>query len=319
MPPSFAHDARTRATQAGPTTIWCWPRATPDRYPPGSGAADGPRHRAPARPKLAVLRPSQLYLPARWPSRYLLPDSASDEAHLVSMCDDPAYVYALTVYTLLSDDLFNSKWRFVELILDGRTRGITSWMEKTREELVRDFARVSGVMRRRYPVGTNEGFEVLYSINDDLVAPATRYQDFMTKIAPLSGAPLISALREQLDYDQYLRYLANQSVLQSGDYIDELYHWQRTGQWNGRHYRDLSLGMAWDPRAIPPATPAGPTPMSTPTAWPMVPSPVWTSRSCPMRWSARLRHQAVKSCCQSADPTRMANCVSIARTALQAG
>lgn len=243
-----AHDARTRATQAGANYDLVLAKSdfqTGIRLAPGQPTLTATAHLH-GQSSLSCDRHSYTFQ-LDGPSRYLLADSASDEYTLVSMCDDPAYVYAPTVYTLLSDDLFNSKWRFVELVLDGRTRGIYILMEKTREELVRDFARVTSVMRRLYPSGTNEGFEVLYSSNDDLVAPATRYKDFMTKIAPLSGAPLISALREQLDYDQYLRYLANQSVLQSGDYIDELYL-IGSEQANGMGATTETYRfMAWDP------------------------------------------------------------------------
>lgn len=181
------------------------------------------------------------------PDRYLLPNSASDEYTLISMCDDPAYVYSPTVYSLLSGDLFTSTYRFVELIIDGRTRGIYMLVEKTREELQRDHSRVRTVMRRLYPSGGNDTFEVLYSDNGDLVAPVNRYRAFMTKIAPLTGDALVAALRENMDLDQYMRYLANQSIFRSGDYIDELYvhaSEQADGKGGvGETYRF----MAWDP------------------------------------------------------------------------
>jgi hypothetical protein len=181
------------------------------------------------------------------PDRYLMPNSAADEYSLIAMCDDPAYVYAPSVYSLLAGDLFTSTYRFVELIIDGRTRGIYMLVEKTREEVERDHGRVTTVMRRQYPSGTNEMFEVLYSNNDDLVAPVNRYRAMMTKIAPLSGDALIAALRENMDFEQYMRYLANQSVFRSGDYIDELYvhaSEQADGKGGvGETYRF----MAWDP------------------------------------------------------------------------
>lgn len=181
------------------------------------------------------------------PNRYLLPDSASDEYTLVSMCDDPAYVYAPTVYSLLSDDLFTSKFRFIEFIIDGKTQGIYMLVEKNKEELARDLARVSAVMRRQYPSGGNDAFEVLYSNSTDLTAPANRYKAFAMEIAPLSGDALVTSLRNHMDLDQYMRYLGNQSVLRSGDYIDELYligSEQANGQGGiGETYRF----MAWDP------------------------------------------------------------------------
>lgn len=181
------------------------------------------------------------------PDRYLMPNSASDEYTLISMCDDSAYVHAPTVYRLLAGDLFTSTFRFVEVVIDGTTRGIYMLVEKNREEIVRDHARVTTVMRRGYPQGANDMFEVLYSNNDDLVAPVNRFRSFITEITPLSGDPLIAALRNHMDLEQYMRYMANQSVFRSGDYIDELYV----------HASELADGMggvgetyrfmAWDP------------------------------------------------------------------------
>lgn len=181
------------------------------------------------------------------PNRYLLPDSASDEYTLISMCDDPAYVYAPTVYSLLTDDLFPSKFRFIELIVDGKTQGIYMLVEKTKEELARDLARVSAVMRRLYPSGGNDTFEVLHSDTTDLTAPANRYKAFAMEIAPLSGDALVTALRNHMDLDQYMRYLGNQSVLRSGDYIDELYL-MGSEQANGQGgTNEVYRFMAWDP------------------------------------------------------------------------
>lgn len=180
-------------------------------------------------------------------ARYLMPDSATDEYTLISMCDDPAYVYAPTVFSLYDDDLFTMKHRFVEFIIDGKTRGIYILMEKAQDELRQDHARTSGVMRRQYPIGTADAFEVLYSDSLDPLAPANRYKDFITAITPLSGETLISAARTQLDLDQYLRYLANQSILRSGDYIDEAY-FIGTEQANGMGGTvETYRVMAWDP------------------------------------------------------------------------
>lgn len=180
------------------------------------------------------------------PARYLLPDSASDEYILISMCDDPAYVYAPSVFGLLDDDLFFLKRRFVEVVIDGRTQGIYILMEKPQDELRRDTARTTAVMRRQYPAGSNDVFEVTYS-STDLAAPASRYQAFFTRITPLSGAELISELRNQLDLDQYLRYLANQSIFRSGDYIDEAFFFA-SEQANGLGaVGETYRVMTWDP------------------------------------------------------------------------
>lgn len=181
------------------------------------------------------------------PDRYLMPGSATDEYTLISMCDDLAYMYAPTAYGLFAEDLFSLKRRFVEFVIDGKTRGIYLLLEKTKEEQVRDSARVTSVMRRQYPQGANDFFEVLHPDTGDLAAPLNRFRAFAAQIAPLTGDALVSALRNQLDLDQYLRYLAHQSVLRSGDYIDEVY-FTGTEQANGMGgTTETYRVMAWDP------------------------------------------------------------------------
>lgn len=181
------------------------------------------------------------------PARHLLPDSASDEFYLISMCDDRAYMYSSTAYDLFNGDLFSLRHRLVEFVIDGKSKGIYRLMEKAREGIVRDHARVSTVMRRDYPSETEDIFEVAYPTTGDLTAPVTRYAEFAAQIAPLEGDALIEALRGKLDLDLYLRWLASQSILQSGDYVDEAYFIgveQADGKGQiGEAYRV----MPWDP------------------------------------------------------------------------
>jgi hypothetical protein len=242
-----AHDARIKAAEVSPynDTLAVSDFQTQVRLAPGQPTILATAH---LRGRSSLRCPRHSYtLQLEGPERYLLPDSASDEYLLISMCDDSAYVYAPSVYTLLSGDLFPSKFRFVEFILDGKTRGIYMLMEKTREELVRDSARARSVMRRQYPSGNLESFEVLWSDDDNLASPAARYQQFMTSISALTGDALVAALRNQLDLDQYLRYLASQSIFRSGDYIDELFL-SGTEQADGRGgIGETYRFMAWDP------------------------------------------------------------------------
>ena len=242
-----AHDARLRATQAA---TFDEPLARSDfdlqvRLAPGQPTVLAQAHLH-GNGSLRCDRHSYS-LQLSGSARYLMPDSATDEFTLISMCDDLAYVYAPTVYGLLSDDLFPLKFRFIELIIDGQTRGIYQIIEKTSDELISDNARVSSIMRRQYPMGTQEFFEVVYADTPDLLAPRNRFAAFAAQIAPLSGDALVSALRNQMDLDQYLRYLANQSIFKSGDYIDEVY-FIGTEQANGLGgITETYRVMAWDP------------------------------------------------------------------------
>lgn len=242
-----AHDARIRATQSG-TYNEALARSdfeTQVRLAPGQPTVLATAHLH-GQGSLSCERKSYT-IQLTGADRYLIQDSATDEYTLISMCDDPAYVYAPTVFGLYANDLFTMKHRFVEFVIDGKTRGIYMLVEKAQDELRRDHARTSGVLRRQYPVGTADAFEVLYSDSLDPLAPSTRYKAFIAQLAPLTGDALITAARSQLDLEQYLRYLANQSILRSGDYIDEAY-FIGTEQANGMGGTSETYRvMAWDP------------------------------------------------------------------------
>jgi hypothetical protein len=242
-----AHDARIRATQSA-TYNEALARSdfeTQVRLAPGQPTVLATAHLH-GQGSLSCERKSYT-IQLTGPARYLIPDSASDEYTLISMCDDPAYVYAPTVFDLYKDDLFTLRYRFVEFVIDGKTKGIYLLLEKAQDELRQDNARTSGVLRRQYPVGTADAFEVLYSDSTDPLAPSTRYKAFVAQIAPLAGDALITAARNTIDLDQYLRYLANQSILKSGDYIDEAY-FIGTEQANGMGGTiEAYRVMAWDP------------------------------------------------------------------------
>lgn len=181
------------------------------------------------------------------PDRFFMPNSATDEITLISMCDDSAYVYSPTVYRMLYDELFPLASRFVELVIDGTTNGIYLMVEKTKEELIRDNARTMSVMRRDYPQNGADFFEVEYSHTEDINAPANRYKDFTAAITPLSGDALIADMNKRMDLDQYLSFLAHQSVLQSGDYIDEMYFFGSEQADGLGGTTETYRVMAWDP------------------------------------------------------------------------
>lgn len=242
-----AHDARIKAAEVAPydDVLARSDFETQVRLAPGQPTVIATAH---LHGNSSIRCPRHSYVISLTGSdRYLMPDSASDEYTLVSMCDDPAYVYAPTALRMFSDDLFPLKFRFVEFVIDGNTRGIYLLMEKTKDELVRDNARVTSVMRREYPQGGSDFFEVLLSDTADLNDPINRWKFFAARIATLSGDELIAALRSQLDLDQYLRYLAAQSVFRSGDYIDEVFFYG-TEQANGvGGVTETYRMMAWDP------------------------------------------------------------------------
>jgi hypothetical protein len=73
------------------------------------------------------------------------------------------------------------------------------------------------------------------------------YERIVTGLAGLKGKALLQALRATLDLDQFLRWLALMSVLENGDYVDELifYATDSVGA-DGKPSLYYSV-MGWDP------------------------------------------------------------------------
>jgi hypothetical protein len=183
--------------------------------------------------------------------RYLMPGSATDEFYLISMCLDDRYVRAHTVYRMLGElGLFPPKFRLIEVLLDGETRGVYMFIEKPAEELRSDHARVSSVIRRRYDAGEDITVpEIEWSRSADADAVAD-YDALLGDIAGLSGDALVATLDDRIDVDAYLRLLAVQSLLHNGDHVDEVWLWA-----TDRLRTDGSIGpwfqlMGWDPDDI---------------------------------------------------------------------
>ncbi len=147
------------------------------------------------------------------PARHLLPASRTDEFYLISMCADDRYVQQYTANQLLAElGLFPLQFRYVELLIDGQTRGVYLLLEKPREELVRDSTGVHDVMRRRFNSNPpDDYFESKYSSGEYDAA------------AVYDSASAGANLTEYIDLEEYLRFLALMTAYQNGDYIDEIW------------------------------------------------------------------------------------------------
>lgn len=152
--------------------------------------------------------------------RHLLPGAATDEFYLLSMCLDDRYVRAYTVYQLYARlGVFPLEFRFVELRLNGESRGVYLLLEKAKEALLEDDARVRAVIRRGFYAGSTYP-EVKYTSTTVPEAEAA-YTSLLSELELPAGAALSAALDDRLDSRGYLALLAMNSLLQNGDYVDE--------------------------------------------------------------------------------------------------
>ena len=179
-------------------------------------------------------------------ARRLFHESSSDEYYLISMCKDEYYIQQYTANLVMKSlNLFPLENRFIELVIDGETQGVYLLMEKRKEELVRDNARVRGVLRRRMDTASEVSMETSYPAEEDPETIAA-YEAFEATLQGLDGEALEAAVEEQLDLERYLRWIALMSAFQNGDFVDELI-FVSTEQWgDDGMIKDWYEPMGWD-------------------------------------------------------------------------
>jgi hypothetical protein len=150
-----------------------------------------------------------------------LTDSATDEFFLLSLCRDDFYVRQHTVLQVWQQlGLFPFDFRYVELTIDGGSRGVYLLVEKLDRLRIVD-NELLAVLRRGLRRG--ETFvEVKYS-HGTVTSAAADYEAFVQSLKGLSGNELLEAFRQRMDLDQYLLWVATNTLLRNGDSVDELW------------------------------------------------------------------------------------------------
>lgn len=178
--------------------------------------------------------------------RPLLPNSAVNEFYLISMCLDSFYVHQVTAEALLTQlGLFGLEGSLVEVSLDDETRGIYLLLEKTREELTRDNSAVTVVLRRDTDPDDRTVWEVKGTDTpDDDIANISA---FMTAVLEASEDTRAATFERQMNLQTYLTWLAVNSALENGDYVDELWLFG-TAMINDAGQSDTWYSIeSWDP------------------------------------------------------------------------
>jgi hypothetical protein len=169
---------------------------------------------------------------------------------LISNCADPLYVRGHIGYTMLAaEGLFPPRFDFVELFVDGATRGVYTLIEKADTTVKRDFPFNTAVLRRTFSFAEVEGIEVRDTATTPQAALAA-YERILSTARPLAGAALEAALRARMDLDQYLRWIALMNLLRNGDYIDEVIFFAHRSTDATGAPADYFQIMGWDPDDI---------------------------------------------------------------------
>lgn len=153
--------------------------------------------------------------------RHLFPGMASDEFLLISMCNDEAYTGLPTAMRLAERlGLLAYPSSLVELVLGGESRGVYLLIAKPKKQLRLLHAHPSALLRRGNDA-QGKSPEVKHAEGD--VDPMAAYDALLREAETRSGADLLAALERRIDLDQFLRWVALNSLLRNGDSVDEIY------------------------------------------------------------------------------------------------
>lgn len=178
--------------------------------------------------------------------RHALPASGTDEFFLISMCLDDRYVNQLNADRLFAEmGLWELEFGTAEVLIDGATRGVYLFVEEIDQELRNDRSGLRAVIRRRTDIDGKPA-DVEHSFDSDEAA-LERYDSFLADVTELSGDELVDALEQQLDVDQYLRWVALMTLLGNGDYIDEVFFVAEASVDAAHQVVDYYTVHGWDP------------------------------------------------------------------------
>lgn len=165
-------------------------------------------------------------------ARRLGPRAFGSEFILLSLCKDPGAFRQVLANRLMAQlGLFPMEQRYVRLTVAGRERGVYLLLEKPDEHLKRSQVALSTVIRRRWDTG-GEPEEVKYpkpeKAPDDAARALDAYRALLEPISMSDADGMFEALSKRVDIENYFRWLALQSALQCGDYVDETFFYSST-------------------------------------------------------------------------------------------
>jgi hypothetical protein len=168
---------------------------------------------------------------------------STDEFFIIAMEEDSGYFRGFLGYSLLAElNLFFCHFEYIKVFFNGSYQGIYLFVEKSQEAIKDRIDSVVAVYRRNY----DKLFEVKY-----LRAGHEQYQDtfrqmfasLYTMNDSLHGHALSGALNSVLRLDDYYRWLAVNTLVQNGDYLDEVFFYITPSAEAGR----FRAGVAgWD-------------------------------------------------------------------------
>jgi hypothetical protein len=161
------------------------------------------------------------------------------------MCKDDRYISQYTANQLMAErGLFAPEFRMVELVINHQTQGVYLLVEKPQTALDLDNTHTRMIIRRRNDA-QGSAPELKYAVGDDAQALAV-YESVISEAQGLAGDDLLEWLDQAMDLDQYLRWIALMSLLESGDFIDEVYFMSTDITGPGASVEDYFSISTWD-------------------------------------------------------------------------
>ncbi len=183
--------------------------------------------------------------------RFLMAGSATQRIFLISNCTDHFAMKGFVAYQMMAaEGLFPVKFDYVEVFLDGKTQGVYTLMEKTDTALKHAYSGLTSVVRRSYSMSRNLEIPEVKETTTTEAATLASYKNLLDSVKTLTGAALEAGLRAHLDLDQYLLWMALMNLLNSEDYIDEIYFYSTTTTGSDGKTGDLFHVAGWDQDGI---------------------------------------------------------------------
>ena len=175
--------------------------------------------------------------------RRLMPGAASDELYLISMCKDEGYFNQTFANRLLQPlGIFPLDFRYVKVTLNGKSQGVYMMLEDPTETLLDDHLALASIIRRRFdPEDKPE--DIKWPDGDGAEAALLRYKEVMAIATEAPEDEVLPRLREAMDIDGYLLWMAFNTFMVNGDYVDEAYFYGAAEAGGPVWFQQ----MGWDP------------------------------------------------------------------------
>jgi hypothetical protein len=183
----------------------------------------------------------------------LIPDSQQSNYYLISMCLDQGYVNQLFGNALMQYlGVFPLHYRLVLLTVNDKEKGIYLLIDHVASRIPQVYPSTQLLVRRGTDIDGKPD-EVKYSKDPSYIAYAdySTWRDHAANIArqernQVNDELLLGWLSERLNISQYLTWIAGNTLIHNGDYIDEMWLYALAGQDMKGESRWQYQVIAWD-------------------------------------------------------------------------